>query len=69
MEGEGGRESTVVICNRTGEEGGACYAGTSCVMRFCAGGRVEIVDVCGRAEERVMLVDLEARAKFALERG
>ena len=50
---------TVIICNRTGEEdGGAVYAGTSCVLRIGGGGQVVILGMLGR-EEGVLYVDLE----------
>jgi protein N-terminal amidase len=66
---ERGVETTVVIANRVGtEEGGANYAGSSCVMRFRPGGGVEIYDVLGRAEERILVVDLGKRPKFTLMR-
>jgi len=49
---------TVIICNRTGhEEGGAVYAGTSCVLRF-GKGEVSILGLLGR-QEGVLTVDLE----------
>jgi protein N-terminal amidase len=60
---------TVVVCaNRCGSEGSACYAGTSSVFAF-GRGKVEIFDVCGKGEERCMVVDLMGRPKFALQRG
>jgi protein N-terminal amidase len=64
-----GRPTVVVCTNRCGSEGGASYAGTSSVFLFDGRGRVEIFDVCGKGEERVMVVDLAARPKFALQRG
>jgi protein N-terminal amidase len=69
------REYTVVIANRCGtedgERGAVCYAGSSTVIRFVPGERVEIFDVCGKATEELMVVDLgkHARPKFALQRG
>jgi protein N-terminal amidase len=46
----------VVICNRTGEEDGAVYAGTSCVIRF---GKGEVI-VLGKLDRRegVLIVDV-----------
>lgn len=70
-----GRAFTVVVANRAGTEDGekglVCFAGSSTVLRFVPGGRVEIFDVCGKATEEVMIVDLgkNARPKFALQRG
>jgi protein N-terminal amidase len=62
-------QPTVVVCaNRCGVEGSASYAGTSSVFLF-GKGRVEIFDVCGRGEEKCMVVDLTARPKYALQRG
>ena len=43
------RRRWVVICNRTGEEEGACYAGTSCVLRV-GRGEVIVKGVLGREE-------------------
>jgi protein N-terminal amidase len=47
---------TVVVCNRTGEEGGAIYAGTSCVLQM-GRGHVRVVDRLGR-EEGILHVDV-----------
>lgn len=63
-----GKEMIVVCANRAGQEGSACYAGTSCVMRFKPG-VLEVFDICGRAEEKVMVVDLGGKPKFAVQRG
>lgn len=54
---EDSKTRTVVVCNRTGEEEGAVYAGTSCVLRV-GGGQVVILGMLGR-EEGVLYVDLE----------
>ena len=63
MEGE----PVIVVCaNRTGIEGLACYAGSSVVMRL-GRGDVEIMGYVGKGEERVLLVDLEAGAKYRLK--
>jgi protein N-terminal amidase len=48
---------TVVVCNRTGEEEGAQYAGTSCVLQF-GGGEVIVLGMLGR-EEGVLYIDFE----------
>jgi protein N-terminal amidase len=47
---------TVVICNRTGEEEGAVYAGTSCVLQV-GGGNVITLGMMGR-EEGVLSVEV-----------
>ena len=47
---------TVVLCNRTGEEEGAVYAGTSCVLRV-GNGKVDVLGGLGR-EEGVLCVDV-----------
>lgn len=68
---EGGDDAgpTVVVCaNRCGIEGSACYAGTSSVFLF-GKGKVEIFDVCGKYEEKCMVVDLTTRPKFELQRS
>jgi protein N-terminal amidase len=46
---EDGKKRTVVLCNRTGEEEGAVYAGTSCVFRV-GGGDSQVLGVLGREE-------------------
>ena len=48
---------TVIICNRTGHEGGAVYAGTSSVLRF-GRGEVSILGLLGR-QEGILTVNLE----------
>ena len=48
---------TVIICNRTGHEEGAVYAGTSCVLRF-GRGEVSILGLLGR-QEGILTVNLE----------
>ena len=48
---------TIVICNRTGEEEGAAYAGTSCVLRIGTG-KVVVLGLRGR-EEGVLIVDVD----------
>jgi protein N-terminal amidase len=64
-----GIETTVVIANRVGTDPPASsFAGSSCVMRFRRGGVVEIFDVLGRAEEKVLVVDLGKTPKFTLAR-
>ena len=47
---------TVVICNRTGEENGAVYAGTSCALQF-GGGNVVLLGLLARAEG-ILTVDV-----------
>jgi predicted amidohydrolase len=50
------RIRVVVCCNRTGEEEGAVYAGTSAVCRV-GNGEVHLLSVMGR-EEGVITVDV-----------
>ena len=49
-------------------ESTVCYAGSSCVVKFKANGRgVEILDVLGKAEEKVLIVDTEqTEARYQL---
>jgi protein N-terminal amidase len=54
---EDARSRIVVICNRTGQEEGARYAGTSCVLRI-GGGDVTVLGVLGRMEG-VLSLDVE----------
>ena len=54
---EDARIRIVVICNRTGREEGATYAGTSCVLRIGAG-EVTVLGVLGRMEG-VLSLDVE----------
>jgi protein N-terminal amidase len=53
---EDGVSRIVVVCNRTGEEEGAKYAGTSCVFRI-GGGDITVLGILGR-EEGVLNVDV-----------
>lgn len=55
-----GREVVLVCANRCGWERGACYAGSSCVMRV-GKGKVEIWGLLGRAEDGLLVVDTEER--------
>lgn len=54
-EGEG---TILVMANRCGVEGKACYAGTSTVMQVSRG-EVNMWDICGKGEERCLVVDTE----------
>jgi len=54
-EGEG---TILVMANRCGVEGEVCYAGTSTVMQ-ASGGEVKMWDICGKGEERCLVVDTE----------
>ncbi|RSH84550.1 Carbon-nitrogen hydrolase [Apiotrichum porosum] len=50
------KEVVFVSCNRAGTEGGTLFAGSSCVMTMRSEPKaVELVEVCTRSEERVML--------------
>ncbi|WVR03299.1 hypothetical protein IAU60_000290 [Kwoniella sp. DSM 27419] len=52
----GGKEVVFVACNRTGTEEGTTFCGTSCVMTVSsAPSRIELVECCSIAEERVMI--------------
>ena len=48
----------VVLANRCGAEGEACYAGTSTVLCF-RDGKGYIYDLLGKAEQKCMIVDLQ----------
>lgn len=62
-EGASTREIIVIICNRTGTEGSAMYAGTSTVLGF-KDGRVRIFDVAGRRDStKGLLVDTTAESQ------
>ena len=50
------KQRTVVVCNRTGEEEGAVYAGTSCILHV-GKGEVDVLGILGR-EEGVLYVDV-----------
>ncbi|KAF2755941.1 carbon-nitrogen hydrolase [Pseudovirgaria hyperparasitica] len=57
---------TLVFANRCGSEGGTNYAGSSAVIRI-EGGKVSILDMLGRNEEKLMVVDTDGPPKFAME--
>ena len=72
------QEVVVVFANRCGEEGDLAligpvrYAGSSTVMGFSRGhgrkdGEVRIWDMLGRAEEGLLVVDTENRAKYGFQ--
>ena len=78
--GRSDEEIIVVFANRCGEEGEAPlvgpvrYAGSSTVLGISPGnggvdGEVRIWDMLGRAEEGVLAVDTNERAKYALKRS
>ncbi|KAF1981026.1 carbon-nitrogen hydrolase [Aulographum hederae CBS 113979] len=61
-----GEEPVIIVCaNRCGVEGAAVYAGTSAVFRIQRG-RAFILDMLGKCEERVLVVDLNQPATFEL---
>lgn len=64
------REVVVVVANRSGEEPGAKYAGTSWVGKV-RGGEVGVWGWMGRGEEGVLKVDTGGEVKWVLglERG
>jgi protein N-terminal amidase len=49
----------LVFANRCGQEGGVCYAGSSMIVRVGPGKEIAIYDRLGRAEEKVLVVDLD----------
>lgn len=51
--GGGGKEVVFVACNRSGEERGTTFSGSSAVMRFGPG--VELVESLSRAKEGVLI--------------
>lgn len=52
------RQPTVVIlANRCGNEGSACYAGSSTVMRIDGNG-ISLYETLGKLEEKCLVVDL-----------
>ncbi|KKY20573.1 putative protein n-terminal asparagine amidohydrolase [Diplodia seriata] len=55
----------LVIANRCGVEAGAVYAGTSTIMKI-ERGEVRIYDILGRAEESLLVVDLDQLPKFVV---
>ncbi|KAK5167564.1 uncharacterized protein LTR77_007263 [Saxophila tyrrhenica] len=73
---EGNRVGSVHVENGMEIEEGdrVCYAGSSCVMKFQAGGvrmyeRGEGVAILGKGEEGVLFVDTEQAAKYSLQSG
>lgn len=65
--GEGPGEVIVVIANRSGEEPGARYAGSSCVLGFGGeGGVVRCWGMLGRGEEGVLVVDTGVEARWRI---
>jgi len=58
-DGKHGKETVVVVCNRTGYERGTQFAGSSSVFRFGAkGGPPEVLGSMGRNEEGVKVWDI-----------
>lgn len=50
------KEVVFVAANRVGTEEGTTFVGTSCVMTISSNpSRIELVEVCNRTEERVLL--------------
>ncbi|KAF9525494.1 hydrolase [Crepidotus variabilis] len=54
------RETIVVICNRSGEENGKTFAGSSSIFSMCSGsGRPKLLDTMGRKEEGVRIWNIQ----------
>lgn len=62
------RETILVFANRCGSEGESSYAGTSCVLRI-KDGKIEVLDILGRAEEGLLIVDTVQVGKFNIPPG
>ncbi|KAI9805218.1 MAG: hypothetical protein M1825_001054 [Sarcosagium campestre] len=50
------RTIVVALCNRCGVEGTATYAGSSTILTICQG-RIAILGVAGKADERLLVID------------
>ncbi|KAJ4482422.1 hydrolase [Lentinula aciculospora] len=58
-ESANGKETLVVVCNRTGEENGKTFAGSSAIYSMHRGsGRPKLLDMMGRKEEGVRVWNL-----------
>ena len=70
VERKADRKTIVVLAKRCGVEPGAekqaCYAGTSTVLGV-GNGEVEIWDIQGKGEERLLVMDTDKAAKFKLQ--
>ncbi|KAF1812019.1 carbon-nitrogen hydrolase [Eremomyces bilateralis CBS 781.70] len=64
----GGRPVTLVIANRCGQEGEACYAGSSTVISIREG-KAAVYEICGKMEQRCLVVDLAQAPKLAIQHG
>lgn len=54
-----GKEVVFVAANRIGTEEGTTFVGTSCVMTISSvPSRIELVEVCSRSEERVLVAEI-----------
>ncbi|KAG7088032.1 hypothetical protein E1B28_012068 [Marasmius oreades] len=52
----GEKQTIVVVCNRTGEENGRTFAGSSTIFSMCQGsGRPRVLDMMGRRQEEVRM--------------
>lgn len=68
VEMRGEKPVYVVLANRCGVEKGACYAGSSTVMKI-EDGMVSLYETAGKSEEKLLLVDLSERPKFQVRSG
>ncbi|GMK54256.1 hypothetical protein CspeluHIS016_0108420 [Cutaneotrichosporon spelunceum] len=54
-----GKDVVFVAANRVGKEEGTLFVGTSCVMAISSmPSRIELVEVCNRTEERVLIAEV-----------
>ena len=58
-------EIIVIMCNRTGSEEEAVYAGTSCVLGIHLG-EVKVYGILGRGEKELLVVDTNKRPQAKL---
>ncbi|RMZ73260.1 amino-terminal amidase [Pyrenophora seminiperda CCB06] len=68
VEAKSDRAFCVVLANRCGMEKGACYAGSSTVIRI-ERGIVSLYATAGKSEETVLIVDTNERPKFHVRSG
>ncbi|BEI89184.1 uncharacterized protein CcaverHIS019_0205460 [Cutaneotrichosporon cavernicola] len=59
VEPAAGKDVVFVAANRVGKEEGTTFVGTSCVMSISSvPSRIELVEVCNRTEERVLVAEI-----------